>query len=372
MKLIIFKISALMAILSFFLTLFHHFNLESSDETVRKKYHCLLNQADEINILFLGTSSTFLTFDPTQIDSIMDSRGFATRTFNFGLHAMPVVAQQYHLEKLLTYDFPKLKYVIFELSYPGLSLNAKELFPWRKIEIHDSKRLRTYVNVFWQQPSWRIFILATLKRVNYFLRNLSLSGRGERLYESITGVQNSPIDTTHSFRKGRYNGFKPAGVGDNVRTNIKPLAEDSLARKRFHSLINKLRDNSPVTKFRAEDKAVLAIYKDIIEVCKKKNIQPIILLPPKTQSYRSLLHNYQASNLNAPLINLSSPERFPKIYDIKQWYDINHLLWSGAKMATQSLVEHLLELPEFMDKLNTAKPDAANMHATSDLQLTDR
>lgn len=336
-----------------FLYFLNQFELNSSDSLVFHKTVEIKKQAREIDTIIFGTSASRHGIDPLIFDSLMASAGFATHTFNFSINGLPTIGQQFHLEKLLEHDFPQLRTVIFELSYPISFIAPNDLHSPRYIEVHDTKRLIHYINYLWLQFGGKSRITTIADRIFLYIRNISLSGRAERLCESLINNQSVLSTATSAARPGRYTGFIPSELFGTAESGIREIVgprkrvTEPEARKKFYHFLKKKTEIPEKIKTRNEDAVLLQIFREIIRACEGRGIQVVFYLPPKPYHYRSLVQAYNQENLGAPLINMNSPRDFPELFNIENWFDFSHVNKKGARTLTTKLSERLLELPEF-------------------------
>lgn len=338
------------------LLIFNQRELKSADNDIAYKTQSVLANATSVNTVFLGSSATKHTFDPQLFDSLMRANNVSATSYNFGMNQMKVLDLQYHMEKLFAHNLPNLRYVVFELSYPNPHAELSSLNNWRFIETHDWKRFKTYCTIFWQQFGGRSRFTSILTRFYVLVRNITLAGRAEQLVESLTTYQTEINPPTPHFRAGKPDGFRPLDIETkesilNGRITVNPTEKENLINS-----INLLAAPEQLKKYRKEDKLLLEVYKTIAEQCKEHGIQPIFLIPPKPFDYLSLTKEFKKSGINAPLIVMNDPNKFPELFKIQHWYDGAHLNWAGAKLATETLAQLMLRLPEFSKSQQTESP----------------
>lgn len=339
---LIFKTMLLILTLGGVFSLLHSIKTTSSDKLVAYKTHNLLAQAADVNTLFFGTSATRHGIDPILFDSLMAGHGINTFSYNFGINGLPILGQQYHLENLLQQDFPNLKTIIFELSYPINSTKSSRLATWRNIEVHDLKRFMHYCDYFWQQFGGRNRFYTIVPRVTLFIRNMVLAGKGDRIYEAFLTTPPLPPPPGPSFRADRYSGFRPSEKEKDPEFEARDFAINPGELKRFHHFLEENINKPTKIKRRSQDPKMLEILEEAYNLCKARGINLIFLLPPKPYHYRSLIATYQEGEIDAELIIMNSPQEFPELYKIEYWFDSGHLNWQGARLATRTLVDLIL------------------------------
>lgn len=342
---LIFKTVLLLISLGVVFSILHSVKTTSSDKLVAYKTHNLLAQAAEVNTIFFGTSATRHGIDPILFDSLMAGHGINTFSYNFAINGLPILGQQYHLEKLLQQDFPNLKTVIFELSYPINSTKSSRLATWRNIEVHDLKRFLHYCDYFWQQFGGRNRFYTIVPRLTLFLRNMTLAGKGERLYEAFSARQILPSPPGPNFRSGRYSGFRPSEKEKDPEFKSRNFAINPGEVDRFYHFLKESINRPERIKRRSQDPKMLEILEEVYNLCKERSVTLMFLLPPKPYHYRSLIATYQEGDIEADLIIMNSPGNFPELYKMKYWFDSGHLNWQGARLATKTLVDLILQQP---------------------------
>lgn len=324
---------------------FNQLDLKSLDSLVANKTREIKQQSPDVDTIIFGTSATRHGIDPIILDSLMASAGFPTHTFNFAINGLPTIGQQFHLEKLLDYNFPKLKTVFFELSYPVSFLSAADLYSWRFIETHDTKRFRHYINYLWRQFGGLSRVTTIADRAFLYSRNVSLSGRAEQIYDALYPATVAPPPSTSNTE--RYSGFIPCKELGAEIIGTRLLINEPEAQEKFYHFLKKKSEIPDKIKTRKEDVVLINIFQEIIDACKARGVQVIFYLPPKPYHYRSLVHAYQLRNLEAQLINMNSPLKFPELFNIENWFDFSHVNLKGAKLLTRTFAEQILELPQF-------------------------
>lgn len=324
-------------------------NLKSADNDVAYKVKSVLANEASINTIFFGSSATKHTIDPQLFDSLMHINDIPVNSYNFGMSQMKVLDLQYHMEKLFAHDLPNLRYVVFELSYPNPHIALNTLTNSRFIETHDWKRFKSYYNLFWQQFGGRSRITSIAKRFYIFIRNVTLAGRAEQLIESLTAYQTEALPQTPLFRGEQPDGFRPLDIETDEEILKGRISVNPREKEKLVTNIEKLATPERLKNHRKEDQLLLEIYATIAGQCRQRGIQPIFLIPPKPFDYLSLVKEYEKSEIDAPLIVMNDPNRFPEIFNIQHWYDGAHLNWAGARLATKVLALLMLDLPEFSD-----------------------
>ncbi len=320
-------------------------DLKSLDSLVANKTRGLKQQSRNINTIFFGTSATRHGIDPLILDSLMANAGFPTRTFNFAINGLPTIGQQFHLEKFLDHNSPRLRTVFFELSYPFSFLSPADLYSWRFIETHDTKRFRQYTNYLWWQFGGLSRLTTITDRAYLYSRSISLSGRAEQIHDALYPA---PIALSPpASQTERYTGFTPCEELSAVIIATRLLINEPGGEEQFYHFLTKKSEIPERIKTRKEDVVLINIFQEIIDVCKARGIQVIFYLPPKPYHYRSLVQAYRQRNLEAPLINMNLPLKYPELFSIENWFDISHVNHKGAKLLTRTFVEQILELPQF-------------------------
>ncbi len=356
MSRLFFKTIFLFTGLGILLLILNQRELKSPDNDVAYKTQSVLANATSVNTIFFGSSATKHTFDPQLFDSLMRVNNVHTNSYNFGISQMKVLDLQFHMEKLLANRFPNLKHIVFELSYINPHQELESLNSWRFIETHDWRRFKSYYNHFWRQFGGRSRIPTISKRLYIFIRNITLAGRAEQLIESLTAYQAEITPPTPHFRVEQPDGFRPLDIETKEAILKRRIAINPTEKENLIKSINLLATPEQLKKHRKEDKLLMEIYKTIAEQCKQNGIQPIFLVPPKPYDYSSLSNEFEIGGINAPLIVMNDPNKFPELFNIQYWYDSAHLNWTGAKLATETLAQLMLRLPEFSKSRQTETP----------------
>jgi len=110
---------------------------------LRAKVEYFAEHRDEFDTLFLGASTTYYGIVPEVFDAEMASRGYATRSFNFGVGGMTSVEADYVLRRLLELEPGNLRWLFVEAqNWEWNTFDGRNTFSLRNVNWHDLEHTR--------------------------------------------------------------------------------------------------------------------------------------------------------------------------------------------------------------------------------------
>lgn len=284
--------------------------LLNSNNSFHKKYNFIENNKDSIEILALGSSHNQTAINPKYLKHL---------TANLAFGGQDLKLDSFLLNKYLL-DLPKLKYVLFELSYHSLEHRQPQ-------EYHRNTLYFVYYGI------------------DNFEKNKKNILEKYSIFLSAPSLYSKLLNPFYSVEINKF-GF---------RTSINP--EASFYKLNFDSITINSNDNNNLIKrhkyrnIKNLEKNINA-FKSMLNTCVNNKFTPIILIPPVYDTYyRNMIPQKKAAR---DLFLRELKQEFSKIiildfenndiFALKYFNNDDHLNISGAKVFTKILNKEILEL----------------------------
>jgi hypothetical protein len=296
--------------------------IRGNDQQDIKLKHFKLDK--NINTVFIGSSRIFRHVDPALFDSLVSSKGFATKSFNFGTTAS-FYPECFFIYKEIMANSKNVKNVFFELQ-PVCNIGMPNVF---------SSKTFYYLN-----SEYLDFVFSYLKSSNLSaVEKFSFGAKyvESYIYKLMVGKyvkllnQNSSGDYVLGKKK---NGFLP------LNTSKKKLINDTmdLQKRKLISIKSFEGGNKGqfVNKFYV--KFLLKMVKD----AKSKGINIYFVVPPRLVNYNEITTLMGKRELHNRVIELANGNKYPEFYLMKYTYDIGHLNVAGTPIFTRKFAEEFV------------------------------
>lgn len=304
-------------------------NIEGAKDTYAKyKWHEFYNMPEKsIDIVFLGSSHAYRSFDPFVFD-----KEIGLKSFNMGSPLQKPVESYYVLKETLEYQNPKV--VVFDVYW---AIFNNEKYFSTKIWNFDSMKPSTaklgyLINVFDTDQ----YLSALFKSIRYHENTSAyiklLAGKG------LTKV--TEIDYNNKPQNYKGKGFvienKIADQGDIVK-EFKGRVKESTSQFKW-------------------DEKQMRYFEKIIKLCKEKDIELILVTAPVAPSYFDAMQKYKydykdihnkvkeiALRNNLKYIDYNLKNSKEGLFSDKDFSDNNHLNYQGAQKISFFLAKELKE-----------------------------
>ncbi|EYE88719.1 hypothetical protein Q428_06420 [Fervidicella metallireducens AeB] len=298
----------------------------AKDTYAKYKWHEFYNMPEEsIDLVFLGSSHAYRSFDPFVFD-----KEIGLKSFNMGSPLQKPVESYYVLKETLEYQKPSV--VIFEVYWA--IFNDEKYFStkiWNFDSMKPSPAKFGYLlNVFDTDQ----YLSALFKSIRYH------ENTGEYI-KILTGKGSK------KFTEINYN-IKPKNYKGKGFVIENKVAEKEDIVKEF-----KGRVKETTAEFRWDKKQIRYLDK-IIKLCKEKNIELILVTAPVAPSYFDAMQKYKynyedihnkvkeialENKLEYIDYNLKNSEA--ALFSDKDFSDNNHLNYEGAQKISLHLAKKL-------------------------------
>lgn len=274
------------------------------------KVEFLLESEEHYDLILFGSSLTHRQLIPSIFE-----KELGLNTYNLGTPAMRNPETYYALEYFLK-ELPKEKqpkYMLLELqevSYIDPRNAASEQGKY----FVDGERFLTGMKKYGSRSPRKSYIYFT-----NFLKNEFKIGLIRM--QLLADQENEENFESYREELGRFSGFYPFDLekekGHIERKDI--FLEDPSELKKTLKEVRTDVKNAPI------QSADVQIAKRMIELCRSRGIEPVLILPARKTGNGTL------TRLNdIPSINLSDPDKYPQFYTIESSWDVSHLNYQSA------------------------------------------
>ncbi len=345
------KLSLYLTGLILLLFFFRAFVFPYPDKVISRKFSMLSLEKQHINTLFFGPSTIEMHYDPLLYDSLLSAEGKSSTSFNFGISAMVTPENQYVLEKILSLDLPRLKFLLLEVNgLRTVDVEAlKETETVREIEMTDVKRAlqrARLLNLHFESTADRWEAVKTI--LSSMITRFSGYGAIDNyVYVSLANQRsrknNFRIENGYMVRGFKYYEVNPDSVPRYKK--LQKYFTQPASQKAYLQQIKELdlqREQAAITPV---DKSIADIYEEMIRQCNSKGIRVILIVSSVANGKVSgLVKELQQRKLSVDIIDFMSPEKYPEFYDVRNRADGNHLSYPAAELATRELAKEVLKI----------------------------
>ncbi len=289
------------------------------------------SRRDEWNVLFVGTSSTYRSVNPTVVNASAARRGQHVDSYNFGMPAHSLPEMQVVLREIMEMKPTALKMVVLEPG-PRLLTNGDNWKSVRAVRFHSPENLLPGLKHSWRiSETWKWGLNETRKRIGSTGYNLTNTGmlasrfiRNDRQGENWEAIEDGYLSSENDPSHGRI------AVHEAFMTYRDLYAEALLKGKRHGG-------GDPDSKL---PHGVGDTLNDIVSFCAKNEIKLVLMIRPtlKEPRYATQIVDWmKTSGTSQRVLNFSPLDSAPEIYDLDLWYDQNHLNEQGAAIFSERL-----------------------------------
>lgn len=281
---------------------------------------------DEFDTVFLGTSHFHYQVSPEIFDDATRARGFATRTFNFGIDGMHPPESFYVIEQFLKVKPRRLRWVFLEFEDTQLKWVTEKRGTRRVVYWHDWKRttlaLQKSLNPEGRTPFFRQIARVWLARNSLILHlGLYLQRFGNvGTASDLLGVRS---ENSVAELGPRRDGYRASG-GPMAAAQAQDFAE-------------KLAREAGQKKPRFVDPYAEAAYRECARRIREAGALPIFVVTPVLS--QSPLHFRDPPEPPGPIFAFNDAETLPQFYDPGARLDESHLTRVSAEAFTRLLAE---------------------------------
>ncbi len=303
------------------------------DAEIFPRFRYLEEHADEVSLIFVGTSRTQRQIDPPLFDAILTRGGYPMRSFNFGIPAMNGAETLNVLERIAQLRLPRLEWLLIDPGHLRTEIRDDNIMSDRVWEWHD---LRGTLRALDQIQGEGMPPEARFGRARAHLfalaRHYSGLGRGWRLLArgegSASGTPNVPWREGYAALeweprlKGRHERYKDRL--DEYMALIEPLPGELT------------RDRAPL---RGHQRRYIAALHSIFE---DHAARAAYFIAQRNDTRALYLREAAEEGLIPVIFDYTDPIRYPDFYDPKYRFDRGHLNEAGAALFTRVIAEDFL------------------------------
>lgn len=315
-----------------------------------EKYTALQTQSQQINMLFIGASRTYRSFDPAIVDSILNANGAAIKSFNLGKKAMGPLQANMMIDWVLGMDLPALKWIVFELEGIESEVVHQNIYQHqdanRLADFHDAKRAWLSCRVLAAMDMPIVEKMRAISEKSLLaLRHYSLGGKGDDLIFEAAETETTALDK--ATYPATFNGF--IALDEEVEEKYKKRLGRFLSKKgqmRYQSHLKAMQASESDETIRKKDKVNAKILLEMVEKCMARGIQVVFSVPPSGLGLEPLVAALKSLDAKTPIIHLSKMEQYPALYLAENRFDHFHLNRKGAVLASREMAFALLTIGE--------------------------
>lgn len=332
------------------------------DQTQYTKIDYFNKNISKYNAVYVGGSLEYRHLNPTIIDSTAKAHGIDFRSFNFGIDGHNLPQQFRDVNYYIDHYGEKLDYVVMSLSsepYTLLSnMHTKKFVCWV-----DIRRMYEAIKVIWSLPDpIRLKRKYTYVYCMTWIENIFSVG----MMDDILQFYEDRPSFDKRYLGADKNGFYPYDAEyanlisdierDNIGLNSSKENYDTNKAKR-----DSMRNNDIATfKYLSTHQlpvntTILNLYLDLYKKCKSKNIELIVIMPPRGRTPYTLLQPIFDA-LPCKKISLASPITYPEYYAVEYSYNYHHLNSTGADPYSREFGRKLVEILTGRSLLRTEFP----------------
>lgn len=315
------------------------------DELLNNKLAALKKQANEINTVFIGASTTNSGIKTADFDSIMHLYNYNTNSFNFGIPGMNIPETQYILDIILAEELPHLQTIILEVNDLSLEMKANKLNSSRVINYHDGKRTLAILNSIWHSSYSMMDKYRLLKtRLSLFFKRISHAGKLKDILHSFFQNENHP-NRTELNKIIRLKGYSSLDKTENLnaKKRRKEFLLESGQQKYRGFLKNSQRPEKVTEKFQLARSSAYPFLTEILEKLSARGINTILLNSPSDGRWSFIINQLKTEQSKYLTIEMNLPQKYPALFAIENRFDAYHLNDRGAKIATKIMAETIID-----------------------------
>ena len=303
---------------------------------IREKLEALRRQADEVDLLFVGSSIVHHGVRPAVLDPALAEAGLDVRSFNLGVGGMSAFEADHLLDEVLSWELPELDWVCVELRPFHGRIQGANAFTERQLRWHDPARTAAAMAVVLgdDRPlearltdAWTHLRLGARWLTNY--------GLGRTIVEAAVGPSHDAELADRLEASRGYLALEELAPDDpDVAARRQALLDDPQAFARGVASQD-ARNRSPVSPA-AKD---LAVLRDQQARIRAAGAEPLLFVPPSLMA--SPLAQWMAEEDEPDLYLFNSPRRFPALFQLEHHWDRNHLNLAGASLFSRDLAAAL-------------------------------
>ena len=277
------------------------------------KWEAIHNNENTFDLIIIGTSRCYASFNPSIIDSVLN-----TNSYNMATSAQDIAETYYSLQEIFEYQKPK--YVVLDMFFEA----SDETYDY----------YQTFSNSSFFNSTERKFNLINEGYGNTGLLNYSIPIVKFKNYikQDMAGLfsNNKSLRKEDIWIKGYL--YDPITVSDAQISNFEPIANfetSSFSKDRFNTYFNKIKE--------------LISSNNAKLICVRTAYPPTRLELTESDDEATYFKAYLAKE-NVPFFDLNDFKSDKYIYSDQDFADYHHPNYKGAKKASLQLIEVLKQI----------------------------
>lgn len=299
------------------------------------KIRSLGAQGDTVTTIFFGSSRTYRHVIPELFDSLRTEADHPTYSYNLGVPAADAYEVSYLVDRVLSMELPALRELVVEVGPVGLDIGGLNATSRRTVSYHDLRRTRMAMQaaVVGSDSPWQAW-LRIWDRFKLALRRATLAGQF-KAYVSSQVQERQPA-------RNRGQGYQPLEAGRSERlTNRRANYLTPESQQRYRFLLDSLLA-APPPEPSAVDRLTVHYLNDIVARARGRGVDVVFVTQVPDFVSRGLVA--LRGELQAPLIALNDPHRYPELYDPENLFDRAHLMQPAALRVTELIAEGMNDI----------------------------
>ena len=272
------------------------------------KWEAIHQNKNNFDMVIIGTSRTYASFNPTIIDSALN-----TNSYNMATSAQDIAETYYSLQEIFEYQKPK--YVILDLFFPS-SDNSHDYYQTfsNSSFFNSNERRFNLITEGYGTTGILNYSIPVVKFKNYIKQDIvGLFSNNKSLRKEDIWIKGYLYDTL-TVSKTQISNFNPISNFENTTFN----------KTRFNTYFNKISN--------------LVSSNNSKLICVRTPYPPSRLKLNDIDDEGSYFKTYMAK-ANIPFYDLNSFKNYNYIYRDQDFADYHHPNYRGAKKATNQLIE---------------------------------
>jgi hypothetical protein len=311
----------------------------------RFKHEVFLRQQDDYDLVFVGSSRVFRSFDAVMFDREVAREGERIRSFNFGLAGMRLPEIRYTAHWILDQQPAKLRWLLIELSSHVIDVHGEplhELSPFSRRVIHwHSPRITFGLcrAILGSSRQWAVKAVSSWSHLHHMGYRSSQAGLGIPAVRALLGKdQPGPRDPLEAWQ---------LEVIEREQGHISLDEQAVLDRetRRRHRLFLREQDSSFTIVENLEERgtagppepllldALLQLERELVE----RGVVPIFVVCPPVHDLEVARFSQRRTFGLETVFAYQDPARNAEFYDVGFLFDSNHLNADGSHVLTRKL-----------------------------------
>jgi hypothetical protein len=300
-----------------------------------EEFYNISNKNERLDLIFLGSSHAYRSFDPKIFNSSM-----GINSFNMGHSSQNPVDSYYVLKEVLKYQKPKVvvfeQYFVIDEGENTDFTSATYTYDYIKPSFN---KFSCLVNEFNVKDYPKAILMAVRDKNNWIDRNIIKANilREYKLIKQFATGKKDSEETPNKSLKGE------------VYQGLGYVSNDGIASEKELITENQFKNyNGPNW-----NEKRLVYNNKVLQLCKENNIKVIMVTAPLPPASLKLIKNYDeihnkyqkiANNNGVEYLDYNYINIDKKMFTDKNFKDGDHLNTSGVEILDNDLVTHLKPL----------------------------